>query len=164
MHRQPRFLSIVSTLVAAMTDASPATSLALAALDHLRAALSGDWQVGVFNAVGAILAASRSGVDLRGSAAAEQIMLASDALSLRLSSCGDADEGVVFGIGAAGSLLEFLGDELHDERVAHAEILFARLCISLRCRQISASGHRLERSVRSRISLVTGSTISEALH
>ena len=148
-----------------MTEALPQTTLAEAALICLQEALTGDWEAELFGALAGLLATARSDVDLRGTPLSAAIMAASDNLSLRLSAEGlHCDGEIVFGLGAAGALLEYRGDELHDERMACVEIAYCTLGIALRRRRLAASGHRLAATVHARKLIAAGSATSFLIH
>lgn len=150
---------------AAMSDAPSLPALADAALKCMREALRGDWQESLVAALSWLLPAARNGSGWAGTSVATDLMEASDALWWQLASppmCVDDD--LLFGLGAAGSLLCFHGDGLHDERLAHAEILYCQLCISLRRRRLCATGNLLARTVSIRRQLAAGSDRSSRLH
>ena len=150
---------------AAMTHPPFRAPLAEAALQCLHAALNDDWEAELFGALAGLLATARSDVDLRGTPLSSAVMAASDKLSLQLSAGGlHCDGEILFGLGAAGALLEYRGDELHDERMACAEIAYCTLGIALRRRRLAASGHRLAATVHARKLIAAGSATSLLVH
>lgn len=148
-----------------MSDAPSPPALADAALQCMQQALNGDWEQSLVAALSCLLPAARSGEDWAGISIATELMNASDALWWKLAAPPmSIDDDLLFGLGAAGSLLHFHGDGLHEERMAHAEILYCRLCISLRRRRLSATGNLLARTVSIRRQLAAGSDRSSQLH